>query len=85
MTEGYVVYILCCSDDTLYTGITNNLSKRIIEHNTSTKGAKYTRGRRPVQLVYREKCVDKSTALKREREIKRFSRLQKIALMGNVS
>ena len=85
MTEGYVVYILCCSDDTLYTGITNNLSKRVIEHNTSHKGAKYTRGRRPVKLVYYEKCTDKSNALKREREIKHFSRVQKKDLIEHIS
>ena len=85
MTDGYVVYILCCSDDTLYTGITNNLSKRVVEHNTSPKGAKYTRGRRPVKLVYHEKCMDKSSALKREWEVKRFSRVEKKGLILTTS
>lgn len=53
------------------------------EHNTSPKGAKYTRSRRPVELVYQEKCEDKSTALKREREIKKLNRAQKAKLIAS--
>ncbi len=75
------VYILECSDGTLYTGWTNNMEKRLKEHNEGTNGAKYTRGRRPVRLVYREPCPAKSDALKREREIKRLSRAQKLLLI----
>ena len=67
----WCVYILKCSDNTYYTGITNNIKRRIHEHETN-KGAKYTRNRRPVNLVYVEKNHDKSTASKREIFIKKF-------------
>lgn len=77
----YHVYILRCSDTTLYTGITTDVEKRLDEHNTSPKGAKYTRTRRPVSLVYRETCGTKSDALKREIAIKKMSRTQKEALL----
>jgi len=70
-----------CSDDTLYTGITTNIQRRIKEHNNSDKGAKYTKVRRPVTLVYTEKCEDRSSASKREYEIKHFSRKEKLALL----
>ena len=82
MITPYILYILRCNDGTLYTGITNNLDKRILEHNTSDKGAKYTRYRRPVILVYQEACMDKSTALKRELVIKKMSRQQKNDLLS---
>ena len=74
-------YILCCSDDTFYTGITNDLKKRLEAHNAGT-AAKYTRGRRPVELVFMENCTDKSAALKREMKIKSLARAQKLALLG---
>jgi len=77
----YTVYILRCSDNTLYTGITNNLEKRISEHNTSDRGAKYTRYRRPVTLVYYEQCETKSEALKREITIKKMPRSKKETLL----
>ncbi|WP_294870189.1 GIY-YIG nuclease family protein [Sulfuricurvum sp. RIFCSPLOWO2_12_FULL_43_24] len=77
----YSVYILRCSDSTLYTGITNNLEKRIIEHNTSDRGAKYTRYRRPVTLVYHEAHENKSEALKREIAIKKMPRSKKEKLL----
>jgi len=76
----YYVYILQCADETLYAGITLNLQKRIHEHNTSPRGAKYTRSRRPLTLVYQELCENKSIALKRERVIKKMSRQEKLAL-----
>jgi putative endonuclease len=76
----YSVYIVRCSDDTFYTGITNNLEKRISDHNLSDKGAKYTRSRRPVSLAYHESCESKSIALKRELAIKKMTRSQKEAL-----
>lgn len=76
------VYILKCSDKTLYTGYTNDLEKRIRVHN-SGKGAKYTRIRLPVELVYFEKYVTKSEALKREYYIKKLSRSDKIKLICN--
>ena len=75
----WICYLLQCADNTLYCGITNDLSKRLAAHN-SGEGAKYTRGRTPVTLVYQEPCADKSSALKREREIKALPRADKLAL-----
>lgn len=74
-------YLLRCVDDTLYCGITNDLDKRLAAHNAG-EGAKYTRGRAPLSLVYQEACVDKSSALKREREIKSLTRAEKLLLCG---
>ncbi len=74
------IYIVECADKTLYTGITNNLSRRLDEHNNTTLGAKYTRGRRPVTLTYSCAMPDKSTALKEEIRIKKLSKKSKIAL-----
>ena len=74
------VYILKCSDETLYTGWTNNLDKRLEAHN-SGKGAKYTRVRLPVKLVYYEEYEDKIEAMKREYAIKRLSRKEKVKLI----
>jgi putative endonuclease len=76
----HYVYIVECSDKTLYTGWTNNVEKRIREHNSGRNGARYTRGRRPVKLVYTETCAGLSDALKREAEIKKLSRRGKLAL-----
>lgn len=76
----YTLYILRCSDGTYYTGIAVDVAKRLVEHNTSDKGAKYTRARRPLTLMYTEMCVDKSSALKRELAIKRMKRSAKEAL-----
>ncbi len=75
----YWVYMLQCGDGTLYTGSTNNLSARIDAHSKG-KGAKYTRSRLPVTLVYAEPAPDRSQALKREYAIKQLSRTEKIAL-----
>ena len=77
----YFVYILECNDNTLYTGITTNLEKRLQEHNTSQKGAKYTKIRRPVKLVYSENTNDRSSASKREYEIKKLTRIKKLELI----
>ena len=73
------VYILRCNDETLYTGYTNNLKNRIKVHNNG-KGAKYTRCRLPVRVVYYEEYETKSEAMKREYAIKRFRRIDKIKL-----
>ena len=70
------VYIIKCSDNTLYTGYTTDITRRVKEHNEG-KGAKYTRGRTPVELVYYEKKENKSSALKREYEIKQLTRKEK--------
>lgn len=77
----WVCYLLRCADGTLYCGVTNDLDKRLAAHNTG-EGAKYTRGRTPLKLVYQEPCTDKSAALKREREIKALSRSRKLVLCG---
>jgi putative endonuclease len=79
--SAWVCYLLQCADDTLYCGITNDLDKRLAAHN-AREGAKYTRGRTPVRLVYCESCADKSAALKRELEIKKLPKLQKLVLRG---
>jgi len=80
----YFVYILRCADDTFYTGIATELERRIDEHNSSDKGAKYTRTRRPVVLVYSEVHSDRSSASKREYEIKKkMSRSEKLQLIGS--
>ena len=76
------VYILECSDKTLYTGWTNDINKRI-ECHISGKGAMYTRGRLPVNLVYFELLDNKSLALKREIEIKKLSKKDKLLLINN--
>ncbi len=82
MNETYFVYILKCADDTLYTGITTDLDRRIAEHNSSDKGAKYTRNRRPVSLVYHECFENRSEASKREYHIKKkMNRAQKLQLI----
>lgn len=78
---GWTVYILRCGDGSLYTGCTNDLSRRLKAHR-SGKGAKYTRSRPPVTLVYREETVDKSSALRREAAIKRLDRREKLALIA---
>jgi putative endonuclease len=72
-------YILECSDGTLYTGWTVNIEKRLIQHNKGL-GAKYTRARLPVKVVYVEEQPDKITAMKRERAIKALSRKKKMEL-----
>ena len=77
----YYVYILHCSDGTLYTGITTDLKRRVDEHNYSDKGAKYTKARRPLFLVYEELQKDRSSASKREHAIKRLTREEKLLLI----
>lgn len=81
MESRFSVYILKCSDGTLYTGQTKDLNKRIKLHNQG-KGAKYTRGRTPVVLVYYEQLDSLRPSLQREREIKKLSRIQKLALIN---
>lgn len=75
-------YIVKCSDGSLYTGWTNNLEKRIKDHNAG-RGAKYTKVRRPVVLVYKEEFPTKQEAMKREWEIKRLSRKEKLSMIEN--
>lgn len=75
-------YILKCSDNTLYTGWTTDIKRRVKQHNME-KGAKYTKGRCPVVLVHLEEYDDKIEAMKREYEIKQMSRKEKILLINN--
>lgn len=79
----WVCYILRCADDTLYCGVSNDLDKRIVAHNAGM-AAKYTRTRGPVKLVFVERCADRSAALKREMEIKGWTRAKKLALIESV-
>lgn len=76
----YYLYILECSDNTLYVGSTNNLEKRLREHNELKSGAHYTKIRRPVVLKYKEELASLSDARKREAEVKKLSRAKKLAL-----
>jgi len=77
----WYVYLLHCSDGTLYTGMTNDLDKRLEAHNAGT-GARYTRGRRPVSLAWSEACESRSAALKREYAIKQLTRSEKDSLIA---
>jgi putative endonuclease len=80
-SKGWSVYILRCSDDTLYTGIAVDLAKRLDAHRRGV-AAKYTRSRRPVALAYEERLPDRSSALKREAALRRLGRAGKLALIG---
>jgi len=77
------VYMVECADKTLYSGITTDVARRISEHNDSPKGAKYTRAKRPVKLVYEENFSNRSDASKRESELKKLSREEKLLLIQN--
>ena len=77
---GHYVYIVSCADDTLYTGYTTDLQRRVEEHNRGV-GAKYTRGRGPVELLYSEEYESRSQAQSREYQLKQYSRQEKIALI----
>ena len=82
--KAWYIYIIECADGTYYTGITTDTERRIAEHNTSgIKGARYTRARRPVKLVYSEKVSGRSEALKRESRIKKMSRAVKEKLVSS--
>lgn len=79
----WFVYIVQCADQSLYTGITKDVVRRIHEHNhDDKKGARYTRVRRPVQAVYQEPCSDRSAAGKREAAIKKLTRQKKLQLIN---
>lgn len=78
----WFVYILRCADGTLYTGITTDLARRVEEHNTGKAGARYTRSRRPVVLVYSEVVENRSEASKREHAIKKLPLVEKMKMAG---
>ena len=79
----WYVYILLCEDKSLYTGITNNLKKRFVEHKKGL-GSKYTRSHKPVRIIHQENFPTKSEALKREAEIKSWSRMKKINMIFGI-
>lgn len=76
----YYLYILKCRDKSLYTGITTDLRRRLLEHNSSALGARYTSGRRPVKIVYTRKFKNRSNASKEEVRIKKLNRADKFEL-----
>jgi len=77
-SPGWHMYVVECCDGSFYCGITTNLQRRLSEHNTSARGAKYTRTRRPVKLIYSEPHPDRSSASSAEAFFKRLSRIQKV-------
>lgn len=84
MNDGWYLYILRCKDGTLYTGIAVDVQARLEQHRCG-KGAKYTRGRSPLELVYTEQCATHSDALKREIAVKRLNRAEKEILIKGKS
>ena len=82
MTERNYIYLLRCADGTFYCGWTNDLEKRVAAHNAGT-GAKYTKSRHPVELAYCEAFATKQEAMRREAQIKRLTRQEKLALIEN--
>ena len=80
--SSWFVYILQCCDNTLYTGITTDIDRRVREHNSSTTGSKYTKSRQPVKLVYRENAPSRSAAAAREFQIKQLDRADKKKLIA---
>ena len=81
MHNTYFTYILRCADNTLYTGITTDIERRIFEHNNTEKWAKYTKARRPVELIYSEEYTSRSEACQREYEIKQMKKEEKESLI----
>ncbi len=79
----WYVYIVRCSDDTFYTGIAKDIEQRIAQHNDGNRGARYTRSRRPVELVYQETAANRSAAQQREYQIRRLGAAQKRLLIAH--
>jgi len=77
----WFVYMLRCADNTLYTGVTTDVERRLEEHNVGPKGAKYTKARRPVKLVYTETCKDRSAAQIREFKLRHLPKVAKVKLI----
>jgi putative endonuclease len=84
-SSSWYIYIVQCADHSLYTGITTDLLRRVEEHNSSPNGARYTRARRPVRLVYLEQSESRSAASQREHALKRLSRAEKHQLVCNAA
>jgi putative endonuclease len=83
--QTWYVYLLRCNDNSLYTGITTDINRRLHEHNYTKLGAKYTRAKRPVTLVFIEESSDKSTASKREYQLKKLTKIRKEQLVSTYS
>ena len=81
--DKWYVYIVECADGSLYTGITTDVRRRLLEHNYSFKAAKYTRSRRPVRMMWTKECENRSEASKEEYRIKRLSRQKKLELINS--
>ena len=77
----WYVYMVRCSDDSLYTGVTTDVERRVGEHNSILKGAKYTKARQPVELVYKKRKKNRSYAQKEEAQLKKLSRAEKLLLL----
>ena len=82
MDNNWSVYIVRCSDGTFYTGVAKDIERRLHQHNNLSTGAKYTRTRRPVELVYQEPAADRSMAQQREYQLRKLSAAQKRALIA---
>lgn len=80
---GWTVYMVRCADDTLYTGVTTDIERRLREHNGSARGARYTRSRRPVSLVWQEPSASRATACRREYEVRHLDRWKKLSLIND--
>ncbi len=83
--DPWYVYMAVCNDQTIYTGIAKDLQKRLSEHNNGANGAKYTRSRRPVAIVYQEMQPSRSAATKRELQLKKLPRAKKLQLIKKLS
>lgn len=81
----WTVYIICCDDDSLYTGVTTDLQRRLSEHRTGGRGARYFNGRKPREVAWSEGGHDRSSATRREAAIKRLSRAEKLALIAGAN
>ena len=84
MGDDYSVYIVECRDGTFYTGISKDVERRVREHNTSKRGARYTRSRRPVKLVWSSLKVQLSFAMSAEKQLKKLSRKDKLKFIGRL-
>ena len=85
MAVNWYVYMVRCADDTLYTGVTTDIERRLREHNESARGARYTRSRRPVTVVWQEQSTSRAAACRREYEVRHLNRLQKLSLVADSS
>lgn len=85
MSTLWYVYMLRCNDGTLYTGITTDVKRRLVEHNEGKNGAKYTKARRPVEMVYKKRCKDRSSAASKEAALRKLDRAEKELLIDKSS